>query len=329
MGHPWRGLAISRRVVLAAATSAVLLLQGCSPAPADPVSPVPAQTTPADGGAGSEIWRPTVNGRWQYQLQPRRAFADTGGIDVDICAVPWSGGDCVRPDVFDIDLYDLDGVTPNTKAVEAIHERGAHAICYIDAGSIETFRPDYPRFVRFHRRCEGCLIGEPFSRIFNDENWANLSNRQGQRDFMLRMMAARVRSCVEAGFDAVEFDVVDAYAAGRRATGWNITPGMQLTYNRALAQIAHRRGLSVGLKNDLGQIEELLSSFDFAINEQCFQYDECGELQAFIEAGKPVFQVEYRLAPEEFCHEADALQFRSIIKAHDFSLFARPYVPCR
>lgn len=231
--------------------------------------------------------------------------------------------------MFDIDLYDLDGVTPNTRAVEAIHARGAHAICYVDAGSIETYRPDYRGFVRFDRRCGGCLIGKPFSQIFNDENWANISNRQGQRDFMLRMMAARVRTCAEAGFDAVEYDVVDAYASGRRTTGWDISSGMQLAFNRALARIAHRHGLSVGLKNDLGQIGELLASFDFAVNEQCFQYDECGGLQAFIEAGRPVFQVEYRLTAEEFCPEADALQFSSIIKGRDYSLFAKPYVPCR
>ena len=42
-----------------------------------------------------------------------------------------------------------------------------------------------------------------------------------------------------------------------------------MVYNRWLADQAHRRGLSVGLKNDLGQIPELLSQFDWAINEQC------------------------------------------------------------
>ncbi len=317
---------VSRRVTLAVAIAA--LVHGCSTTPADPPSPAPTTSTSATSGAASDIWEPAVGSRWQYQLQVRKAFADTGGIDVDLCTIPWSGGDCVRPDVFDIDLYDLDGVTPNKRAVEAIHARDAHAICYVDAGSIETYRPDYHRFVRFDRRCGGCLIGEPFSQIFNDENWANLSNGRGQRDFMVRMMGARVRTCADADFDAVEYDVVDGYASSSGTTGWNITSEMQLTYNRALAEIAHRHGLSAGLKNDLGQINQLIGSFDFAINEQCFQYDECGELQAFIEAGKAVFQVEYKLTPGEFCREADALQFSSIVKARDFSLFAEPYVPC-
>lgn len=72
-------------------------------------------------------------------------------------------------------------------------------------------------------------------------------------------------------------------------------------FNEALARIAHDRGLAAGLKNDLGQITELLPFFDFAIKEQCFQYSECDALDLFVRAGKPVFQVGYRTSPEEFC----------------------------
>src|SRR5581483_9099351 len=82
-------------------------------------------------------------------------------------------------------------------------------------------------------------------------------------------------STVAAGFDGIEYDIVDAYAQGRRVTGWRITYDTQLAYNLALAQMAHEDGLAVALKNDGGQIPDLVSSFDFAINEQCFQYHEC------------------------------------------------------
>ena len=44
----------------------------------------------------------------------------------------------------------------------------------------------------------------------------------------------------------------------------------------------HERGMSVGLKNDLGQVPTLRPYFDFAVNEQCFQYHECGRLRPFI-----------------------------------------------
>ncbi len=148
---------------------------------------------------------------------------------------------------------------------------------------------------------------------------------------MLKMNEVRVARCERAGFDGVEFDVVEAYNSSVSTTGWRISAAIQLTYNEALARIAHEHGLSAGLKNDLGQIPELVSHFDYAINEQCFQYDECDNLSLFVEAGKPVFQVEYRTPLEDFCPQANSATygFNSILKARDFSLFDTPYTPCR
>ena len=50
-------------------------------------------------------WQPAPDARWQYQLESsNRRLASTGGISVGICEVPHSGGGCVHPDAFDIDL---------------------------------------------------------------------------------------------------------------------------------------------------------------------------------------------------------------------------------
>jgi hypothetical protein len=151
---------------------------------------------------------------------------------------------------------------------------------------------------------------------------------------VLRRVTARTRRCADAGFDAVEYDVVDAYAQGRRVTGWRIRAHTQLMFDRALARIAHENGLSVGLKNDLGQVPKLEPRFDFAVNEQCFQYAECTNnpspgYKGFTRDGKAVFQVEYRIPPSRFCGKANRLGFSSIKKARDFSLDARPWRPCR
>ncbi|MEV4359312.1 endo alpha-1,4 polygalactosaminidase [Nonomuraea sp. NPDC049625] len=298
---------------------------------------IPASATllaPPAQAASATIWRPPVDSRWQYQLQGSKAYAATGGVNVDICGVPQSGGACVRPTVFDIDLYAAEEVagdnrTLNTAAVKAIHARGAKAICYIDAGSIEDFRPDYQQFVDFHKKNGNSLLGKPFSAEFPNERWANINNDKGQRDFLLKMMAARVDKCVQAGFDGVEFDVVNAHEEGKSVTGWTVSPATQLVYNRALAGLAHDRGLSVALKNDLSQAEELVPSFDYAVNEECFQFDECSELSVFVKAGKPVFHVEYGTAPASFCAESKTLKFNSLKKPEDYSLFDKPYKPCR
>ena len=58
----------------------------------------------------------------------------------------------------------------------------------------------------------------------------------------------------------------------------------------------------------------LLPYFDYAVNEQCLQYRECGKLAPFVAAGKPVFEVEYQLDPARFCGRANALNFNSLQK---------------
>ncbi|NUR93284.1 MAG: endo alpha-1,4 polygalactosaminidase [Nonomuraea sp.] len=288
--------------------------------------------------AAGPRWQPEPGSRWQYQLQGQAAFAATGGIDVDVCAVPYTGGACVRPTVFDIDLYVDEGVsgndhTVNTAAVRAIHARGGHAVCYVDAGGIEKFRPDYREAVAWDAAHGRRLIGKPYPG-FPDESYANINNDAGQRDFMLRRMDRRVAACARAGFDAVEFDVVNAHEDGRKTTGWAISAATQLTYNRALAAMAHRRGLSAALKNDLSQIPDLVRDFDFAVNEQCVQYGECGEYAPFLRAGKAVLQVEYTMkggsdTASSRCATANRLKLSSIHKNRDATLYSRPYRPCR
>ena len=98
------------------------------------------------------------------------------------------------------------------------------------------------------------------------------------------------------------------------ASGFPLTYVDQVAYTRFLANEAHKRGLSAALKNDLEQIPDLLDFFDFAINEECFQYHECDALLPFIEAGKAVFAVEYELAPDEFCDQANAMRFSAMRK---------------
>jgi hypothetical protein len=50
---------------------------------------------------------------------------------------------------------------------------------------------------------------------------------------------------------------------------------------RAVARLAHARGLAVELENDLDQAAILQPSFDFAVDEQCAQYAECDLLAVF------------------------------------------------
>jgi len=253
--------------------------------------------------SGKNMWIPTPGLRWQYQLQ--------GALKTNICAVPASGGGCVRPNVYDVDLYAPNGVTLNTAAVVAIHAIGAHAVCYVDAGTWENFRPDagdYPASVK------GLPNGWP------GERWLDIR----ATGILLPIITARVAKCASAGFDAVDFDNLDGY---ENNTGFPITGADQLNFNEDLAGIAHSYGLSVGLKNDIDQLGQLEGTFDFAVNEQCAQYNECDAYDGWTAAGKAVVEIEYRGRPARYCPSADLHRRDAIQKS--LALRAKPWKPCR
>ena len=253
-------------------------------------------TTPFSG------WVPAVGTRWQYQLQPP--------VDTTIAAVPWTGGPAVPPEVFDIDLYESDGITTAAATVAAIHAIGARAICYVDAGTYENFRPDAAAF-------PAVVLGA--SNGWPGEKWLDIR----RLDVIVPIMGARVQKCATAGFDAVEFDNMDA-AFNR--SGFKVSKAQQIEFNRAMADVSHFYGLAVGLKNDVAQLTQLQPWYEFAINEQCAQYNECGGYDAWTQAGKAVAQVEYTTSLGAFCPSAIAGGRSGIKKS--LLLLATPYTPC-
>jgi hypothetical protein len=138
-------------------------------------------------------------------------------------------------------------------------------------------------------------------------------------------MRARLDLAVSKHCDGVEPDNVDGYTNN---SGFPLTGATQLDYNRFLASEAHARNLSVGLKNDVDQVSQLVGSFDWALNEECFRYNECGTLQPFIDAGKAVFQVEYgtQSRADAICPQANALNFDSLVKDLNLDAFR---ISCR
>ncbi len=283
--------------------------------PAAVAGALPA-AVPCDTTKGA-CWHPGLAERWQYQLQGVAGFPTTGGINVGISAVPYTGGAAVRPTVFDIDLYADQNIvgnntTLNTGAVNAIHAAGGHAICYVSAGTWENWRVDQ---AQFPASVLGSKNGWP------GEKWVDVRNTA----VLLPIMDARAAKCAQAGFDGIEWDNVDGYS---NRTGFPLTANDQLNYDESLANIAHKYGLTVALKNDVGQLTPLAPFFDYAVNEQCQQYNECGGYTTeFINHGKAVFQVEYKLSLTKFCPPASSANRNAILK--DFNLYDVPYTPCR
>ena len=71
-----------------------------------------------------------------------------------------------------------------------------------------------------------------------------------------------------------------------------------------------------------------MGDFDWALNEQCFQYNECDMLLPFINAGKAVFNTEYGAASlaTSVCPRANSLNFDTLVKNLDLDAWR---VACR
>ncbi|WP_149179410.1 endo alpha-1,4 polygalactosaminidase [Streptomyces sp. TRM49041] len=230
------------------------------------------------------VWRPEPGVAWQWQL--------SGGLDPAV----------------DVPVYDIDGFDHPASAVADLHRRGRKVICYLSTGAWEDFRPDAAKFPK-------AVLGK--GNGWEGERWLDIR----RTDVLEPLMAARIDMCRDKGFDAVEPDNMDGYA---NDTGFPLTGADQLRYNRLIARLAHERGMSVGLKNDLDQIPELVGDFDFAVNEQCAQYDECDALKPFLKAGKAVFHAEYELPTRAFCPPARKTGMSSILKKYDLGVWREP-----
>ncbi|MFF3331310.1 endo alpha-1,4 polygalactosaminidase [Streptomyces sp. NPDC002888] len=228
-------------------------------------------------------WQPEPGVAWQWQL--------SGRLDTSV----------------DVPVYDIDGFDHSKATVAALHDKDRKVICYLSTGAWEDWRPDAGKFPK-------SVVGK--GNGWEGERWLDIR----RTDVLEPLMAARLDMCREKGFDAVEPDNMDGYD---NTTGFPIEAADQLRYNRLIARLAHERGMSVGLKNDLDQIPELVKDFDFAVNEQCAQYDECTTLEPFVKAGKAVFHVEYELPTDRFCAEARRLKLSSLLKKYELGAWRR------
>lgn len=207
-------------------------------------------------------YQPLVSASWQWQLTPAGGKAEINSTYV--------------VEVYDIDLFDS-----SIELIQQLHNQGSKVICYFSAGSYEDWRPDAAQF-------KEADLGNKLEE-WEGERWLDIRSNNVHKIMQKRLDLAQTKNC-----DGVEPDNLDGYT---NDPGFSFSANDQLAFNRFIANEAHLRGLSVGLKNDLDQVQQLVDYFDFAVNEQCFEYNECDRLQPFILQNKAVFNAEY---PDEY-----------------------------
>jgi hypothetical protein len=219
-------------------------------------------------------------------------------------------------------MYDVDLFATDPSVIARLHRKNITVICYMETGGWESYRPDagaYPAGV----------LGNVVSG-YPDERFVDIR----KTDVLRPILAARLDLAAAKGCDGIEPDLDDTYNGYQ--TGFALTMDDQLTFNKMVADLAHERMLSVGLKNGAsngGTFETKMEQFtDWALNEQCNQFAECDGYRVYVAHGKAVFQVEYTsegARAEDVCPADNSANFDGLLKLSSDSLGALPRVACR
>ncbi|MGW1598921.1 endo alpha-1,4 polygalactosaminidase [Streptomyces sp. SCL15-4] len=186
--------------------------------------------------------------------------------------------------------YQIGGAYPPPEGVRVVSRdrsdspaRGLYNICYVNAFQAQPAeRSSWPADL---------LLRDARGRLVVDEDWDEplLDIRTpAKRDRVAKRVNGWIDGCADKGFDAVEPDNYDSYT---RSDGL-LDPADATAFMALLSRHAHARHLAVAQKNTAelaGQRGR--AGLDFAVAEECGQYDECGVYaKAF---GDRVVDIEY------------------------------------
>ncbi|MFJ5304388.1 endo alpha-1,4 polygalactosaminidase [Streptomyces sp. NPDC088350] len=187
--------------------------------------------------------------------------------------------------------YQLGGAYTPPKGVSVVSRDhtaspapGVYNICYVNAFQAQ---PDE----------EGAwdadlLLRDRSGMVVMDEDWGEAMLDIGTPAKRARIAAKVddwIDACADKGFDAVEPDNYDSYT---RAPHGLLTAADAEAFQTLLARHAHARHLAIAQKNTLELAKDRKRvGLDFAVVEECGQYDECG---SYVDAfGDHVIVVEY------------------------------------
>jgi hypothetical protein len=242
---------------LALTTVLAVVLVSC-PGPGQPPPPTTTTTTPAPSTSAP----PTGN----VQLPPAN-----GGLDYQL------GG--AYPPAADVAVLSRDRTdAPAT---------GLYNICYVNGfqtqpGEASMWLSSYPDLLL--RTGNGAPVIDP---EWPDEYILDISTAS-KRGRLVEIVGQWIDGCARSGFDAVEIDNLDTYSR----FGNRISQADAVAFAAVLARRAHDAGLAIGQKNSSDLVARRADiGFDFAVVEQCNEFDECGDFTAGY--GDQVYVIEY------------------------------------
>jgi len=204
---------------------------------------------------------------------------------------------------YNVQMYEIDLFESTKDLIKRLKDKKIKVTCYFNGGAWESYREDEKDFPLE-------VLGMVMDN-YPDEKWLDIRN-----ELLKPIMENRLDKAVLKGCDGVDPDNMNGYV---NKTGFNLTYKDQLKYNKYMAKEAKKRGLLIALKNDLLQVNDLVDDYDFHVNEECFEFNECDKLKPFILQNKPVYNIEYKKEyieneelRESICKKSKALNFSTL-----------------
>ncbi|MFJ9348390.1 endo alpha-1,4 polygalactosaminidase [Streptomyces sp. NPDC101237] len=175
------------------------------------------------------------------------------------------------------------GVKVVTRDHTASPASGLYNICYVNAFQAQPGAEG--------EWASDLLLRDSAGKVVYDKDWGEALLDVGtdaKRQRIAGQIGSQIDGCRDKGFQAVEPDNYDSYSrSGNRLTASNAQAFIKL-----LSARAHSDGLAIAQKNtpELAG-NRTANGLDFAVAEECGQYDECGDYTSAF--GNNVIVIEY------------------------------------
>ncbi|MFH8369539.1 endo alpha-1,4 polygalactosaminidase [Streptomyces sp. NPDC018031] len=173
--------------------------------------------------------------------------------------------------------YQIGGAYPPPPGVGAVSRDrtagpadGLYNICYVNAFQAQ---PDATGWWR--KNHPDLLLRDESGEPVMDEDWGEALldvSTPAKRERLAAIVGEWIDGCAADGYQAIEADNLDSH----ERSGGRLSPEHDLAFGRLLVARAHAAGLAIGQKNaaELARRGREIG-FDFAVAEECGQYDEC------------------------------------------------------
>jgi hypothetical protein len=175
------------------------------------------------------------------------------------------------------------GVQVVTRDRTAAPAADLYNICYVNAFQVQPGEQG--------QWAADLLLRDAAGKLVIDEDWGEplLDLRTAdKRNRIAAKVNGWIDGCAAKGYQAIEPDNYDSYTRSKKL----LTAAQAEAYLKLLATHAHSKNLAIGQKNTVELAGDRQAvGLDFAVAEECGQYDECaGYVDAF---GNNVIVIEY------------------------------------